>query len=275
MPNDEIQALLLKADQSDVKAMIKLADLYRSVGEEEKAFKYLYKSTLYFSPEGERKLGFYYERGIGVEKNLVKAKDYYERAAMHGDIKAKYNIGLFYYRNKQNNQAFNYVKESADADYTKAILLLAYFYEHGIGAEQNYHQSLECLLKCLERGEKGIYHRLGMYAYYGYGMDKDLSKAFSYFYAGANEEEKECFYHLGVMFSKGEGTKKDMTKAFYWYSKGANSGDARSMYNLAIYYENGVYTPKDLDKAKYWLNESAKAGFDLAINKLQIEEIHK
>ena len=30
---------------------------------------------------------------------------------------------------------------------------------------------------------------------------------------------------------------------------------------------------KDLEKAKYWLEKSAEGGFDLAINKLQIENI--
>ena len=269
----ELKALVNRADQSDVKAMIKLADYYRNEGIYDKAFKYVHKSTLYSSAEGERKLGYYYEKGIGCEKDMVKARQYYELAAMHGDIKAKYNIGLFYYKNKQYPQAFNLVKESADANYGKALVLLGYLYEHAINGEVDYKSAKECYEKALDLGEKDLYHRLGQYAYYGYGEDVDYQTAFSYFYSGANEDEKECFYFLGVMFSKGEGVKKDLKQAFHYYQQGALAGDVRAMYNLAIYYENGISVPQDLEKAKYWLKKSADGGFDLAINKLQIENI--
>ncbi len=273
LTKQELDMLILKADQSDVKAMIKLADYYKSIDEVDKAFKYVHKSTLYSSPEGERKLGYYYEKGIGCDKDIVKARQYYELAAMHGDIKAKYNIGLFYYKNKQYPQAFNLVKESAEQNYGKALLLLAYFYEHAVGGEQNYVEAKEAYLKALDLGEKGVYHKLGKYSYYGYGTEKNLEEAFNYFYAGANEDEQECFYYLGVMYSKGEGVKKDFSQAFYWYQKGANAGDVRAMYNVSVYYESGIAVPQDSDKAKYWLEKSAEGGFDLAINKMQIENI--
>lgn len=273
LTEQELLTLIAKADQSDVKAMIKLADYYRQVGQMDKAFKYVHKSTLYNSPEGERKLGYYYEKGIGCEKNQIKAREFYERAALHGDIKAKYNIGIYYYRHGQFPQAFNYVKESAEESYGKALLLLAYFYEHEIGCKQDYSLTKECYLKAGDLGEKGFYHRLGTFAYYGYGEEKNLEEAFNFFYTGANEEEKECFYYLGVMYSKGEGIKRDNSQAFYWYLKGANSGDIRAMYNVAIYYENGISVPVDKEKAEYWLKKSAEGGFDLAINKLQIENI--
>ena len=269
----ELNTLITKADQSDVKAMIKLADYYRGIDNLDKAFKYVHKSTLYSYPEGERKLGYYYERGIGCDKDLVKARQYYELAAMHGDIKAKYNIGLFYYRNKQYPQAFNLVKESAEMNYSKAILLLAYFYEHGVNVEQDYVKARECYLKALEQGEKGIYHLLGIYSYYGYGVEQNLDEAFDYFYQGAEEKEKECYYYLGVMYSKGEGIKRDYSQAFYWYNQGAMNGDYKAMYNVAIYYENGIYVTKDIDKAHYWLERSAEGGFDLAVNKLQLSNI--
>ena len=268
----ELNELIRKADQSDIKAMIKLADYYKGEGDFDKAFKYVHKSTLYNSSEGERKLGYYYEKGIGCDKDLVKARAYYERAAMHGDIKAKYNIGLFYYRNKQFPQAFNLVKESAELAYGKASALLGYFYEHAIGCTQDYALAREAYLKAMELGEKDLYHRLGRYSYYGYGVEKNLQEAFDYFYAGANDGENDCFYYLGVMYSKGEGVKKDNSQAFFWYNKGANSGDVKAMYNLSLYYEKGQGVPKDEEKADFWLKKSAEGGFDLAINKLQIKK---
>ena len=273
LTEQELNSLITKADQSDVKAMIKLADYYRGEGDLDKAFKYVHKSTLYSYPEGERKLGYYYERGIGCDKDLVKARQYYELAAMHGDIKAKYNIGLFYYRNKQYPQAFNLVKESAEMNYGKANALLGYFYEHAIGCIQNFMLAREAYVNALEFGEKGLYHRLGTYSYYGYGIEKNYEEAFDYFYAGANDGENECYYYLGVMYAKGEGVKKDDSQAYYWYNKGAQAGNVKAMYNLSIYFEKGIHVTKDLEKAELWLKKSAEGGFDPAINKLQIKNI--
>ena len=272
LTENELLTLITKADQSDVKAMIKLAEYYRGENELDKAFKYVHKSTLYSYPEGERKLGYYYEKGIGCDKDLVKARQYYELAAMHGDVKAKYNIGLFYYHNKQFPQAFNIVKDAATSNHGKAILLLAYFYEHAVGTKQDFNLAFECYNRALELGESGIYHHLGYLSYYGYGVRKDLDAAFDYFYKGAEEKEKECYYYLGVMYAKGESVKKDHSQAFYWYMEGAKTGDIKAMYNVSIYYENGVYVPKDEEKALYWLKKSAEGGFDLAINKIQINE---
>ncbi len=265
----ELNALMTRADQSDVKAMIELADYYKSIDEVDKAFKYVHKSTLYNYPEGERKLGYYYEKGIGCTADPVKARQFYELAALHGDIKAKYNIGLFYYNNKQYPQALNLVKESADMGYGKACQLLAYIYEHGKVMEQDYEKAREYLLKACELGEKGIYHRLGHYSYEGLGTPKDLQEAFDYFYSGASEGETECYYYLGVMFAKGEGVNKDPSRAFYWYQQGANSGDPKAMYNLAVYYENGIGVHEDQDKALFWLNKSAEKGFGPAKKKLK------
>ncbi|MDY4849139.1 MAG: tetratricopeptide repeat protein [Bacilli bacterium] len=269
---NEMVELLQKAEQSDVKAMIKVADMFRANKDDEKAFKYVYKSALYHYPEGERKLGYYYERGIGCTKDLTKAKSYYELAAIHGDTKAMYNIAIFYFQNKQYNQAFSYAKQAADNNHPKACSLMNYFYEHAIGCEQDYTKAYEFLLKAYELKEKGLCYKLGIYFYNGYGVNVDYEKAFSYFYLGADEQEKECYYYLAAMFYKGEGTKQDYGQAFYYFEKGANSGDPKAMYNLATFYELGIYVQSDLTKAKYWLLKAKEKGFDLAINRLQIEK---
>lgn len=270
----ELQALQMKASLGDPEALVELADFKRNNQEEKEAFNLVSKAALLAYPKGERRLGYYYEKGIGTGIDYSKAYEYYLLAAKHGDNKAKYNLAILLNLGqgcqKNKEEAFRLAKESASNYYGKALLLLAYFYEHGIGTEQSYKNALDCYLKALDAGEKGFYHKLGLFAYYGYGLDKNLNLAFSYFYKGASENEKACYYYLGVMYAKGEGEAKDLNKACYWYQQGANTGDPKSMYNLAIYYENGIYVPKDEEKANYWLRKSAEKGFDLAINKLQL-----
>ena len=267
--------LIKRAERGDPEAMVDLADYKRRQNEDEEAYQLVKKASLYSNPRAERRFGYYHEKGIGTEIDYKKAFDYYELSAKHGDYKAKYNLAVLLQGKgciKDPSRAFTLAKESSENYYGKAFLLLAYFYEHGVGCEQDYQKALECYLKALDAGSKNIYHKLGLYAYYGYGLDKDLPLAFSYFYKGASENEVACYYYLGVMYAKGEGIEKDLAKAFYWYQMGANNGDMKSMYNVAIYYENGIYVPKDDDKAYYWMKKSANLGFDLAINKMQIKE---
>ena len=64
--------------------------------------------------EGMSKVGYYYENGIGVEKDKNKAFEYYYKAAEMGDVKRMNKVG--------------------------------YYYENGIGVENDKKKALRILL---------------------------------------------------------------------------------------------------------------------------------
>ena len=56
------------------------------------AIKYFEKASSIGDPESNTQLGWFYENGKGVEKNIEKAVDYYRVAAVQGDADAQNNL---------------------------------------------------------------------------------------------------------------------------------------------------------------------------------------
>lgn len=75
----------------------------------------------------------------------------------------------------------------------------------------------------------------------------------------------EC--QIGYFYLEGFGVQKDLEKAFYWTGRAANHGDRDGQYNLGLFYEDGIGVERDLKKAKIWYKAAAQQGQDLAINK--------
>ena len=91
------------------------------------------------------RLGGFYEKGIGVKKDLAVARDLYAAAAEKGNGKAMHNLAVLYaegingpadYRN-----AAHWFRKAADHGITDSQYNLAILYARGIGVEQNYAES--------------------------------------------------------------------------------------------------------------------------------------
>lgn len=64
---------------------------------------------------------------------------------------------------------------------------------------------------------------LGYIYFYGQGMEKNLSKAYSYFLRAAEtESDGDSMYNAGVCLESGIGTAADLPKAVQFYTIGAN-----------------------------------------------------
>lgn len=83
-----------------------------------------------------------FEKGLGVEKDDVKATQYFEAAAMTGDPIAQFKLGYRLLRGlgcKQNiARAFEMQLESASQNFGPAMHNVADHYFNGIGVAQSY-----------------------------------------------------------------------------------------------------------------------------------------
>lgn len=266
---DELNRLALK--EGDLNSLVELAEeSYRS-GDYEKAFACAYRASLRLYAPGERKLGFFYEKGIGTPVNIEKAVTNYQLAYKHHDVIAAYNLALLYSSGKgvekDENKAFQLANEAMDGGVISAIKLLSEFHYNGVGTPVDEKQGYQLLKKCLEMGDTGVYYRLGYYKYQGKGTEKNLDEAFQYFFSGAEQNDVNCMYSLGCIFCTDE--HKDYCKATYWFNQGSQKNDPRCMFNLAKFFEKGVYFASDIEKAKFWYKKAADMGFEKAIEHIQ------
>ena len=68
-------------------------------------------------------VGYYYQNGLGVEKDLDKMLEYYQKGADAGDKHAQHDLGCFYdegmYVEQDFNQALKYYQMAADQGFSQ------------------------------------------------------------------------------------------------------------------------------------------------------------
>ena len=92
--------------------------------------------------------------GIGTEKNIEKAIEWYEKGAEKGDKYAYYNLG-FIYKNEEekrdDNKSFEWYKKAAEAGDADAMYELGIIYEINY---QNRYEAAQWYLKANQAGNQ-------------------------------------------------------------------------------------------------------------------------
>jgi len=158
-------------------------------------------------------LGYLYWYGYGVEKNPQKAIELFHKSADQGLIKAARKLGeiYLYAENVQRDyeKAFKYLSKVEDASsneddpgLTSAITSLGTMYLYGWGCSVDKYRAVYLFSKAVSRGGKtsaeGNFY-MGLAYYNGYGVDKDIGKAMTYFEKSAELKNKKAIRVLNII----------------------------------------------------------------------------
>ena len=138
-------------------------------------------------------MGYCYECGNGVEKNLKEAFKWYEKSALNGSGWSQCRLG--------------------------------YSYEYGNGTERNYEKALEWYAKAAEQGNNCAQCNLGLMFEYGRGVPIGLATAFQWYKKSAESGWAVGKYRLGLCYETGKGVAIDVEAARGWYKKAAYDGN--------------------------------------------------
>ena len=175
------------------------------------AILYAQSADMGYAP-AQNNLGCCYEYGIGVEKNISKAFNYYKMSADQGDRTAQCNVARCF-ENNHEQLYFEYMEKSAMQNHKSAILALGECYATGYGVAINYEKALKFYNKAAEMNCETAFMKLGEFYEYGcfnecyeysYSLEMDWSKA------------KE-FYQKAVEHGCAEAIEKTTDK--YWKKK--------------------------------------------------------
>lgn len=101
---------------------------------------------------------------------------------------------------------------------------------------------------------------LGLFAFHGFGMAKDLAKSRAYHEKAAEEGHADAMFELYAMTAQGLGCEADLDAAFVWCKRAAEAGNARAMANLGGFYATGRHVPQDDALAIHWYEAAAARG---------------
>jgi uncharacterized protein len=198
-------------------------------------------------------LGYRYEKGKGIRKDVVRAANLYEQSCEMGDILGCNNLGVLY--ETGNGVPKNVVKaaqlytRACDKKDYLACRNLGYMYSNGLGVEQNAARAVELYqLSCDHDEIKGCYN-LGVLYETAKGVPADYIKALALYQRACDGKDYAGCTNLGWMYAQGKGVPVDQTRARGLYETACNNGDVRGCNNLGVIYEKGREVDVDFTRA--------------------------
>lgn len=150
----------------------------------QKALIYMEKSANMGKLAAMQNTAWLYEYGENISHDINQAMYWLKRAADAGVAESQY-----FYANAcmkgMNHVKINpkegiyYMKKAVEQGYSNAICDLGYYYDKGIGVEQNYKKAQKYYLEAVELGHDTAMLNAGIQYYAGKGgIKRDLDKAF-------------------------------------------------------------------------------------------------
>lgn len=109
----------------------------------------------------------------------------------------------------------------------------------------------------------------------GIGVEQDYKKSFDCIKFSADKGYTPAEYELGVMYENGRGVTANLNTAIEYYTKAADKGHSTAANNLGVIYELGtslvpnVLISRDKDKAIFYYAKAVDKGHELAMKNLE------
>jgi localization factor PodJL len=104
------------------------------------------------------RLATLYEKGLGVKKDLVAARDLYRAAADKGHGKAMHNLAVLYAEGADGKPDYNtaavWFRKAADHGIADSQYNLAILYARGVGVEQNLAEAYKWFFLAAKEGDQ-------------------------------------------------------------------------------------------------------------------------
>jgi TPR repeat protein len=185
---------------------------------------------------------------------------------------------------ENDDNAEEWLLDTAEQGYTRAQVLLAEFYLKGstIGIKKDDQEAFEWIYKAAKNGNADAEKMLVITMFLEDISEQDREKAFNLLYKkvtpgwlpnlfGKKKKEKEKIENLallqaniGFCYEKGKGVRENKPNAFKWYRKAAEAEHAEAQYQVGKMYDEGEGVKENKSEAFKWYQKAAEKGKTLA-----------
>ena len=186
-------------------------------------------------------------------------------AAVDGDVKAQWNMGILYLTGfnarvpKDVEKAVFWLTKAAEQGDARAQLNLYFVYRDGDGIPQDEDLARQWLVKSSETGLKEADAELARIYMFGGVFAADDSKANLYLQKLAQAGDRWAQFNLAVHLEFGRGLEVDEKGAAALYRKSAENGNSDAQFRLGLAYLNARGVPVDYLEAAKWMKMAATA----------------
>lgn len=190
-------------------------------------------------------MGVMYANGLGVDRDMSAAMDWWEAAARQLHVRAAHNLALAMLAGEPRDGD----RDEDQIDFTAVLRYLK------IGSDAGYPNSEYTLGK--------------LYAE-GVGVEADPRRAAELFLSASIKGFGRAQYNLGKIYRDGVGMKADSGLSLFWFAEAAERGHPRAQDRMAHRRFAGEGVPQDNIEALKWAILAAAQGIDSA-QKLRFE----
>ncbi len=224
------------------------------------------------------RLGWLYERGVGVRQDYAKAREWYERAMQNGDDFALARMGLLYELGlgveKDYATAREYYSRALRAENALGYAQMGYLYETGKGVEMDRLKAAELYRTAMEKGNYLAMTRLGFLYQQGRGVERDDYKAVQLYQQAVDHGQPLAMTRLGQMYNLGRGgLTRDHQRAMGLIRESMRYKLPAAFAFMGFMYENGWAVEQDYAQARM-LYEKA-AALDAPFAELRLGILYK
>lgn len=234
------------------------------------------------SAEGEHRLALVFAYGeAGMARNDARAAELFGRAAEKGHKRAQINLGLLYLRGQgvQRDliQARAWLEKAAADGDPYALYALARAMSESMGAASaDPVRAANLFRQAAEKGHPLAALRYGMALAEGNGVKRDPVAAQRWLVHAQDSGVPEAALALGDMTARSPASRdkaaneKILQIAITWFEAAARAGVPSAQFKLANAYFAGAGVARDLVQAQLWYARAAQQGQVEAQNALAI-----
>ena len=211
--------------------------------------------------EGQLKLGYLFEQGLGGTADVQQAALWYESAAIQEQAVAQYRLArlhqLGWLQSEPNYDAAKKWYSMAMAHYTPAAVALGFIEDT---VDDNYQQARLHYEQAATQGDAVGQFDLGLMYEKGKGTLVQIGEAEKWYRAAAEQGHVQAMVQLAGLYLNGLTGSRDEKQALLWYQKAADKGDRDALYQLGLFAETGVCVPLDYTQSIKFYQSAAGKG---------------
>jgi len=164
-------------------------------------------------------------------KQFDKAIPLLEQLAILGNAEAQYNLGYYYQEGigteKNQEKAIEWYLKSAEQEFNDALYQMMMAYGNGDGVEQDFKKAFSYALKCAENNDGTCMWNVANCYHQGMGVEKNIHKMLEWLIRLGKLENPENLTKSGFitsarlqlahMYQYGGNVKQDYFKSYLWF----------------------------------------------------------
>jgi S1-C subfamily serine protease len=161
---------------------------------------------------------------------------------------------------KDPTAGFRMIKQSAELEYTPAMVSLSTCYCIPNGTERSPELAFEWAKKASVYASPVAWFVLGSYYEEGFGVTADIEQAAVWYQKSAGGGNPSGQFSYAVLLQKGNGVGKDESLAVKYYRASAIQSNADSQYCMGVAHLKGLGVSVSMPEGLAWLTIAANNG---------------